>query len=397
MTTATGKKIAATAPPPDSPPTHPVWSLVKAERPDMLALFHVGDHYYLFSSDASEAAVTLGLKTKSRPGEMHWLGWPHADLERLLKALLAAGKKIALCDRAEDGKKKGRVTHLTECKLTDPPPPPPKKAAAPPRVRHAEKLPDEQTRIDAVTAHPGSVTAWGHYVAFLDPHIEAATRKANAFSVMLLMEQAPNPWRLRAFRAYQNPDFARNLLTASKAGWLTDKVLIARASEAERESARKTIEAKSAADAEGFARSLKKGPWPVQDILNLAGVEGTVACTVQEKGLLFCDVNRPGADGIDITLVAQVKPAGLKPIPVRADYRRWVFLWKRLGRRPGEMFGADLRYHEDGEGGKLFWCLADSTHAAACLKLMESRPRHADDGWFLGWSKLVDPTTKYRS
>jgi DNA mismatch repair protein MutS len=104
---------------------------VKARHPDMLLLFHVGDFYEMFESDAETAAKVLGLALTSRDKEITMAGFPHHSLDNHLHKLLEAGLRVAVCDQVEEaggGKKllRREVTRIvtpgtvTEDDLLDP-------------------------------------------------------------------------------------------------------------------------------------------------------------------------------------------------------------------------------------------------------------------------------------
>ncbi len=79
----------------------------KAACPGALLLFRMGDFYELFQDDAQEAARLLGLTLTSREkGEnaMPMAGFPHHQLDNYLAKLIAAGRRVAICDQVEDPK-----------------------------------------------------------------------------------------------------------------------------------------------------------------------------------------------------------------------------------------------------------------------------------------------------
>src|SRR5215470_6493482 len=87
---------------------------IKAEHPDALLLFHLGDFYELFFEDAERAArlLDITLTTRSRKDEVPipMCGVPHHAVQPYVAKLLAAGQKVALCDQIEDaGAAKGIV------------------------------------------------------------------------------------------------------------------------------------------------------------------------------------------------------------------------------------------------------------------------------------------------
>jgi DNA mismatch repair protein MutS len=91
-------------------PTTPLmkqYAAIKAEHPDALLLFRVGDFYETFGSDAVKAAKALGITLTSRNngGSREELaGFPHHQLDNYLPKLVRAGYRVAVCDQLEDPK-----------------------------------------------------------------------------------------------------------------------------------------------------------------------------------------------------------------------------------------------------------------------------------------------------
>ncbi|MEX0939618.1 MAG: DNA mismatch repair protein MutS [Pirellulales bacterium] len=85
----------------------------KQACPDTLLLFRMGDFYELFADDAKEAARLLNLTLTSRdkgPSATAMAGFPHHQLDAYLAKLIAAGRRVAICDQVEDPKQaKGLV------------------------------------------------------------------------------------------------------------------------------------------------------------------------------------------------------------------------------------------------------------------------------------------------
>lgn len=103
---------------------------VKAEHPDAILLYRMGDFYEMFFEDAERAAplleVTLTARQKGTESEAPMCGVPHHALGTYLAKLLRAGEKVAICDQVEDpaqakGLVKREVTRVvTPGTLTDP-------------------------------------------------------------------------------------------------------------------------------------------------------------------------------------------------------------------------------------------------------------------------------------
>ncbi|MEM7480237.1 MAG: DNA mismatch repair protein MutS [Acidobacteriota bacterium] len=87
---------------------------VKAEHPDAILVYRMGDFYEIFFEDAERAApileVQLTARQKGTPSETPMCGVPHHALESYIGKLLEAGLRVAVCDQVEDPKEaKGLV------------------------------------------------------------------------------------------------------------------------------------------------------------------------------------------------------------------------------------------------------------------------------------------------
>lgn len=87
---------------------------MKRRYPDALMLFRVGDFYETFGEDAEEASrilqITLTKRSNGAASEVALAGFPYHALEAYLPKLVRAGKRVAICDQAEDPKQaKGLV------------------------------------------------------------------------------------------------------------------------------------------------------------------------------------------------------------------------------------------------------------------------------------------------
>lgn len=85
------------------------YNRVKAEYPDALLLFRVGDFYETFGDDAVKAAEVLDIVLTKRgngsASEVELAGFPHHSLDTYLPKLVRAGHRVAVCDQLEDPKK----------------------------------------------------------------------------------------------------------------------------------------------------------------------------------------------------------------------------------------------------------------------------------------------------
>ena len=81
---------------------------VKAQHPEAILLYRVGDFYECYSDDAVTAVRVLGLvqtkKSNGDKGPVAMAGFPHHALENYLTKLVRAGFKVAICDQLEDPK-----------------------------------------------------------------------------------------------------------------------------------------------------------------------------------------------------------------------------------------------------------------------------------------------------
>ncbi len=85
---------------------------VKAQHPEAVLLYRVGDFYETYSDDAVLASKVLGLvQTKKSNGDKGYIemaGFPHHALDVYLPKLVRAGYKVAVCDQLEDPKLAGK-------------------------------------------------------------------------------------------------------------------------------------------------------------------------------------------------------------------------------------------------------------------------------------------------
>jgi len=79
---------------------------IKAEYPDTLLMYRMGDFFEVFFDDARRAAplleVQLTARNRGTENETPMCGIPHHALESYLGKLIAAGLKVAICDQIED-------------------------------------------------------------------------------------------------------------------------------------------------------------------------------------------------------------------------------------------------------------------------------------------------------
>ena len=76
----------------------------KTRCPGALVLFRMGDFYELFGDDAREGATLLDLTLTSRdkgPDALPMAGFPHHQLDVQLVKLVAAGRRVAICEQID--------------------------------------------------------------------------------------------------------------------------------------------------------------------------------------------------------------------------------------------------------------------------------------------------------
>ncbi|MFH0824416.1 MAG: DNA mismatch repair protein MutS [Pseudomonadota bacterium] len=102
----------------------------KARHPEAILLFRMGDFYEMFFEDAEAASrvldIALTTRDKNKADGVPMCGFPHHAASAYITRLLAAGRKVAVCDQMEDPRKaKGivrrDVTRVLTPGLTDEP------------------------------------------------------------------------------------------------------------------------------------------------------------------------------------------------------------------------------------------------------------------------------------
>ncbi len=79
---------------------------VKAQHPEAVLLYRVGDFYESYSDDAVLLSKVLGIvltrRSNGEKGDTPMAGFPHHAIEGYLQKLVRAGYKVAICDQLED-------------------------------------------------------------------------------------------------------------------------------------------------------------------------------------------------------------------------------------------------------------------------------------------------------
>lgn len=81
---------------------------VKAEYPDTILLFRIGDFYETFDEDAKTASKVLGITLTKRGNgaaeDIPLAGFPHHAVDTYLPRLVRAGYRVAICEQVENPK-----------------------------------------------------------------------------------------------------------------------------------------------------------------------------------------------------------------------------------------------------------------------------------------------------
>lgn len=85
---------------------------VKAQHPDAILLFRVGDFYETFAEDAVKASRVLGIVLTSRNNggsDIELAGFPFHSLDNYLPRLVKAGYRVAICEQLEKPGKEKKI------------------------------------------------------------------------------------------------------------------------------------------------------------------------------------------------------------------------------------------------------------------------------------------------
>ena len=99
---------------PKSTPMLEQYLAIKAQHPDALLFYRMGDFYEMFFEDAETASraleITLTSRNKNDPNPVPMCGVPQRAVQGYLARLIEQGFKVAICDQVEDpAKAKGLV------------------------------------------------------------------------------------------------------------------------------------------------------------------------------------------------------------------------------------------------------------------------------------------------
>src|SRR5262245_1668521 len=90
----------------DATPFMAQYLAAKAQHPDALLFFRMGDFYEMFFEDAEKAAAALGIALTKRGqhqgGDIPMAGVPWRQADAYLLKLIRAGFRVAVCEQMED-------------------------------------------------------------------------------------------------------------------------------------------------------------------------------------------------------------------------------------------------------------------------------------------------------
>jgi DNA mismatch repair protein MutS len=87
-----------------TPPMLKHWREVKAQHPQTILFYRVGDFYEMFHEDAELAARVLEITLTSRGDGVPLAGVPVKAAAEYLRQLISAGHRVAICEQVEDPK-----------------------------------------------------------------------------------------------------------------------------------------------------------------------------------------------------------------------------------------------------------------------------------------------------
>tara|TARA_R110002072_G_scaffold42064_18_gene118411 strand:- start:35711 stop:38521 length:2811 start_codon:yes stop_codon:yes gene_type:complete len=101
------------------------WTAIKADHPDCVLFFRMGDFYELFGEDAENISRDLGLSLTTRGNAIPMAGVPHHQKSVYLQRAIDHGYRVAVVDQLEDPKdakgivKRGVTQVVTQGTLVD--------------------------------------------------------------------------------------------------------------------------------------------------------------------------------------------------------------------------------------------------------------------------------------
>ena len=97
---------------------------IKAQHPDAILLFRIGDFYETFCEDAIKASEILGITLTKRANgsasSIELAGFPYHALDTYLPKLVRAGQRVAICEQLEDPKTTKKIVKRGVTELVTP-------------------------------------------------------------------------------------------------------------------------------------------------------------------------------------------------------------------------------------------------------------------------------------
>jgi DNA mismatch repair protein MutS len=165
-----------------STPLMKQYSQIKAQYPDTVLLFRMGDFFETFEQDAQITSRVLGITLTRRgngaAGEVPLAGFPHHALDAYLPRLLKAGYRVAVCEQMEDPRfAKGIVKREVV-------------EVATPGVAFSDKvLQQKQNNYLAAVALPSPLASGSDTVGIAFADVSTGEFRAGEFPLRVLAEQ----------------------------------------------------------------------------------------------------------------------------------------------------------------------------------------------------------------
>ena len=143
----------------------------KARCPGALVLFRMGDFYELFGADAREAAALLDLTLTSRdkgPNALPMAGFPHHQLDAHLVKLVAAGRRVAICEQIDDPKTTKGLLRREVTRIVTPGIAADESLLDPDRANYLVAILPERRRGEPAASRPAAETAGRVGLAWID-------------------------------------------------------------------------------------------------------------------------------------------------------------------------------------------------------------------------------------
>ncbi len=188
---------------------------IKAEYPDILLFYRMGDFYELFMDDAKKAAalldITLTARGSSGGEPIAMAGVPYHAVEQYLAKLLKQGESVAICEQVGDpAKAKGPV----ERKIT--------RLLTPGTLTDDYLLDDRRDNLlVAVARQPSAATSFG--IAAIDLSSGRFTvQQADSASALANELERLQPAEILHDEDWR-PDFSRHFITTARPIWHFDE------------------------------------------------------------------------------------------------------------------------------------------------------------------------------